>query len=164
MQWAGALDQERIGTASRRRQTCREEKPRGGRKFPGQLVLLELEGEVRRLLSHRHGGTNTIKRLALQVVQNIFRRVVVDAPTHKSLVAHMDVHVVQRRHDGLPGEVDTSGSRRRPDGACAPNGDNASAADDECPALNWGARVTDDQTRAFIDDVVGLGVRGSRSE
>ena len=83
------------------------------------------------------------------MVEHIFRRVVLDAPAHKSFVSDMDVDVVHRGHDRLAGQIDVNGAGGRFDGAFGADSGNVPIADDEGPVLNRRGGVADNQARAF---------------
>ena len=68
-------------------ETSSEEEPRCGREFSSKLVALKFDGEIDRLLAHRHRGAGAVERLPFQMIEHILGRVIFHAPTHEAFVA-----------------------------------------------------------------------------
>jgi len=164
VQRSGSLDQEHVGTASRRRHACRKEEPGGGWKLTRELVLLESDGKAGGLVAHGHSRADPEESLPFEVVEHVFRRVVGDAPTHISFVSDMDMHIVHRGHDRLAGEIDMGRSQRHPDRAFPADRHDVSILDEEGALLQRRAGVTDDYARAFIKNRIRLSLSSNRSD
>src|SRR5579885_3215114 len=79
MERRGALDEEGIGAASGRGDAGGEEETGGGRELAGELIALEGEGEIDRLIAHGHSRADAVERFALQVIEDVGAGVVFDA-------------------------------------------------------------------------------------
>ena len=157
-----------VGTAASRRHAGHEEEARRRRKLAGLLVLLKLERGVGRAAADRLRRAHAVERCALQMVQNVLRRVVGGAPARVALVADVHVDVDHRRHDALAGQIHACRTARRRHRAAPSDDGDPAVLDDECAVFDRRAAVADDQPGALEQHRAGgtgrLDGRGRRTQ
>ena len=152
VQRGGGLDQNRVRTTARWRHARHEKETRCGRKLPRLLSLLKLEGLLGRAAADRLRGADAVERLALQVVEDVARRVVLRTPRCVAFVSDVHVYVDHRGHDRLARQLDASRTSGRRHAALRTKRHDAAVFDHERPVLYRRAAIPCDQPAAFVDD------------
>src|SRR5207249_286627 len=129
-------------TAIRRSVTGGKEEARSRRELTALLVALKLERCFKWAAANRLSGSGAVKRLPLQVVEHILRRIILCAPTGVFLVADVNVYVHHCGHHGLASQIHmgcASGYFN-----CEANRSDKRVLDDKRAVLNRRAPVTGD--------------------
>jgi hypothetical protein len=127
--------------------------------------LAQLVDVLRRIDPQRHDRAEAEIGGAVQVVQDVFPRVVLAEERQPFLIANMSVRADEGRHDGLACEIHAHRARRSGNFALRADPRDAIALDQHGTAFDRRRPVAREDARAFVEHrgwLAALGVRRRR--